>query len=114
MARVIKRGEIWIVNLEPGSYRKIHKKRPALVISSQIVNEETAHTIIIPVSSQTPHVLGVEMISIGKKEGLTKSSVLLPLFIRSIDQELLVKKIGAVSEEVLAHVEEVLKVLLSL
>lgn len=114
MARVIARGDIWIVDLNPGSYREIHKKRPCLIISGSEVNEETNSTIIIPTSSQVPKVLGIDKIAVGKKEGFTKASVLLPLFIRSIDQDRLVKKIGAVSEEILIYVEEVIKLILAI
>ena len=114
MARVIKRGEIWIVDLEPGTHQEMHKKRPALIVSHNKINEKTAHAIIVPASTKVPHTIGIEMIHIGKKEGLDKPSVLLPIYIRSIDQERLIKKLGTVSEETLNHVDEVLKLILAI
>ena len=114
MARIIKRGDIWIVDLNPGSYREIHKKRPSLIISDNVVNDETHHAVIIPVSSQVPKTLGIDKIPIGKKYGVAKPSVLLPIMIRSIDQDRLIRKTGSVSEETLIHVDEVLKLILAI
>lgn len=114
MAKIIKRGQLWLIDLEPASHRELHKKRPALIISDNSIQETTPYVIIIPTSSQVPKTIGVEMVLIGKKEGLNRSSVLLPLFIRSIDQERLVKKIGKVSNEILAQVEEAVQIVLGI
>lgn len=114
MAKIIKRGEIWTVNLEPSLHREIHKKRPALIISNNIINDKTYYAILIPISSQVPKIIGPEMVLVGKKEGLDKQSVILPLFIRSVDQERLIKKIGALTEIKLLEAESSLKILLQL
>lgn len=114
MAKIIKRGEIWIVNLEPSLHREMHKKRPALVISNDLVHEKTYHVIVIPISSQAPKTIGPEMVLIGKKEGLDKQSVILPLYIRSVDQTRLIEKIGSLTETKLLEVGESLKVVLQL
>lgn len=114
MAGKVKRGEVWLVNLEPSMHREIHKKRPALVISTNAVNTNTFHTIVIPISSQVPKIVGPEMVVVGRREGLDKSSVVLPLFIRSVDQKRLVKRIGKISKVKLAEVEEAMKLILEL
>lgn len=114
MARIIKRGDIWIANLEPGVYREIHKKRPALIISHDLVNAEVDHVVVIPISSQFYRTIGVDRVLVGEKEGLKKPSVLLPIYIQSIDQQRLVKKIGRISEETLIEVENATKVVLGL
>lgn len=114
MARIIKRGEIWLINLEPGFGKEIHKKRPALIISKDSINLQTNHVIIIPTSSQIPAILGIEMVLIDKIKGLDKKSVLLPVFIKSIDQERLIQKIGVISKIKLREVEEAIKIVLDL
>lgn len=110
----MKRGEVWLINLEPGFGREIHKKRPALILSKDSIHTDTDHVIIIPASSLVPKIMGIEMVSIGKKEGLDKQSVLLPVFIRSIDQERLIKKIGTVIKTKLQEIEEAIKIVLDL
>lgn len=114
MAKIIKRGEIWTVNLEPSLHREIHKKRPALVISSNNVHKKTYHVIVIPISSQVPKTIGPEMVLVGKKEGLNRQSIVLPIFIRSVDQERLVRKIGSLTETKLLEVAESLRLTLQL
>lgn len=110
----MKRGEIWIINLEPGFGREIHKKRPALILSENSIHTNSDHVIIIPASSLVPKLIGIEMVSIGKKEGLDKASVLLPLYIRSVDQERLIKKAGRISKVKLKEIEEAVKIVLDL
>jgi len=112
MAKVIKRGDIWTINLEPSIHRELHKIRPALIISNDLIHKQTFHVIVIPISSQVPSNIGPEMVLVGKKEGLDKESVILPLFIRSIDQKRLVKKIGKLAKTKLLEVEESLKLLI--
>lgn len=114
MAKIIKRGDIWVINLEPAVHREIHKKRPALVISTDIIHKETFHVIIIPISSQVPKIIGSEMVRVGKREGLDAQSVILPIFIRSVDQKRLVEKIGKLDKNKLSETEEALKLVLDL
>src|SRR5438270_7824426 len=101
MAEVIKRGDIWIVDLNPGFGREIHKKRPVLIISKNIIHQTTINVIIIPISSQVPQTIGPEMILLDNETGLEKPSVAFPLFIRSIDQARLVKRVGSINQKIL-------------
>jgi len=110
----MKRGEVWIVNLDPGFAREIHKKRPALIVSKDLIHEATTNVIVIPISSQVPLVVGPEMIVVGKEAGVEKRSILLPLFIRSIDQARLVKKIGEITGETMGELEKAIKLILDL
>jgi mRNA interferase MazF len=110
----MKRGDIWIVNLDPGFGREIHKKRPALIVSRNLIHQATKNVIIIPISSQVPATVGPEMILLHKNAGVEKTSVLLPLFIRSIDQVRLVKKIGSLPTKIMNDVEDAIKLILDL
>jgi mRNA interferase MazF len=110
----VKRGDIWIVNLDPGFGREIHKKRPALIVSKNLIHQATSNVIIIPISSQVPPTVGPEMMILHKDAGVEKTSVLLPLFIRSIDQVRLVKKIGSLPAKIMIEVEEAIKLVLDL
>ena len=114
MARLISRGDLWIVDLDPAYGREIHKKRPALIISNNNNNRNTYHVIVIPSTSIVPKQASEEIVSVGGIKGFEKESVLLPLLIRSIDQDRLVKKIGKLSKEKLKEVEYSLKLVLGL
>lgn len=109
-----KRGQIYIANLEPSYGREIHKKRPVLIFSNNDLNYRTPYVVVIPSSSIVPDVISAEMVYLGKVEGFKSESVLLPIFIRSIDQDRLIKKVGVLSKQKILEVEEALKIVLAL
>lgn len=109
-----RRGHIYIADLDPAFGREIHKKRPVLVISSDIFNRGTPFAVVIPISSIIPNVISPEMVEIGKIKGLDKKSIFLSLFIRSIDQERLHKKIATLPKDKLLEVEDALKLVLGM
>ena len=109
-----KRGEIYIADLEPGFGREIRKKRPVLIISNNNLNKGTPFVVVIPTSSIVPQTVNPEMVVLGKLKGLKKKSLLLPLFVRSIDKDRLIKKVGKISKHKLLEVEEAIKLVLGL
>ncbi len=110
----MKRGDFWIVNLEPGYGKEMRKKRPGLIISGDSFNNIAHYVIVIPTTSIVPSILSEEMVDLGKPKSFDKKSVLLPLYIRNIDKERLVKKIGKISPKKLRETEEKLKMVLEL
>lgn len=108
---VVKRGEIWLTNFDPGFGTELHKNRPSLVISSNEVNKHHPRVIVIPVS--TKNYSGLSVVNIASKEsGLDKQSVILPAEIRAVDKVRLTKRLGKVSKNKLTQVEEVTKLIL--
>ena len=109
-----KKGELYITDLDPAFGREIHKKRPVLVISANMYNENTPHVVIIPISSIISNTITPEMVLLGKIKGLDKESVLLPIYIRSIDQHRLIKKVGRISGKKLKDVEHAISLVLGM
>lgn len=109
-----KRGEIYIADLNPAFGREIHKKRPVLVISSDVINKNFPTVIMLPFSSIVPGAIGADTIQVSKSTGLNKDSVILATQIRSIDKNRLVEKVGKLSGEKLAEVEDSLKLVLGM
>ena len=114
MAGLVKRGEIWIVNLDPGFGREIHKKRPAVIISNNELNKISRDIVIIPSTSIIPSKPSNEIVDVSGVLGFDTKSSLLPLLIRSVDEERLIKKAGVLPEEKLVELEEALKLVLDL
>lgn len=109
----IKRGYIWSTDLRPGVGREITKIRPALVISTNIINSSSATVVIVPISSQIPPMLGADRILVSQRQtGLAKESVILCGQIRAIDKARLKKKIGAIDKSTLEKVEQALQLIL--
>lgn len=108
---VITRGEIWLTNFDPGFRTELHKNRPALVISSNDVNNHHPRIIVIPISTKNYSGLSVVQ-NTSKGSGLDKESVILPIEIRAIDKMRLKKKLGKIPKGKLREVEEVIKLVL--
>lgn len=108
-----KRGEIYIADLDPAFGREIYKKRPVLIISNNLINQNSFHIISVPFSSIVPEVMGPDMIKVSVKE-LSKESVILTNQIISIDKVRLLKKVRKISKQKIQEVEKALKLVLEL
>src|SRR5258708_9565772 len=51
MERVMKRGEIWLVSLDPTSGHEQQGRRPVLIVSPEAFNKITKLPIILPITS---------------------------------------------------------------
>lgn len=110
---VVKRGEVWIVNFNPGFGTELHKNRPALLISANQINQHHPRVIVIPISTKNysgPHVVKI----ISKNAGLDRQSLVLPVEIRAVDKKRLIKKIGMLSKTEIKEAEEALKLVLGM
>ena len=109
-----KNGEIFIADLNPSFGREIHKKRPVLIISNNVLNQVLPTVIVIPFSSIIPQFIGPDIVKINKQKGLNKQSTIIVNQLRSIDKERLVKKVGKLSKTNSQEVEEAIKIVLDL
>ncbi|MAE42920.1 PemK family transcriptional regulator [Candidatus Woesearchaeota archaeon] len=111
----VRRGEIWIVNLDPTLGHEIKKARPGVIIQNDIGNEYSPITIIAPITSQNVEKIYPFEVSLTKKiTGLDKDSKVLLNQIRAIDKKRLVKKLGKVDVETLNKVDYAIRVSLGL
>jgi mRNA interferase MazF len=96
-----KRGEIWLVDLNPARGQEIQKTRPVIVISSDLFNP-IAIRISIPITSwQTkfndrPFMVRMDANS---ENGLGQDSAGNLLQIRSLSTERFIRKLGQISNE---------------
>lgn len=70
--------------------------------------------IVVPTTAIVPNILSEEMVNLGKPKGFAEDSVLLPLYIRSIDKGRLMKKIGRITKGKLMEAEKKLKLVLGI
>ncbi|MAG16180.1 PemK family transcriptional regulator [Candidatus Woesearchaeota archaeon] len=111
----VKRGDIWLVNLDPTIGHEIKKSRPGVIIQNDLGNKYSQVTIVAPVTSQkTEKVYPFEVLLMNRISGLDKSSKVLLNQIRAIDKKRLVKRLGKVDEEILNRINEAIKISLGL
>ncbi len=114
----MKRGEIYWANLNPRSGSEQFGKRPVIIISHDVFNENMKwHSIIVvPVSTSDKQARrGPTAIVLAKgTAGLKESSVALCHQVTTLDRSKLNERIGMISKEILFEVEAGLKAALSI
>jgi mRNA interferase MazF len=97
--KIPKRGEIWIVNLDPTIGSEIRKTRPAIILSNNINNEYANTVTVIPVTSATKKIYPFETFIPAGEVGLKKDSKAKANQIRTVDKLRLVQSIGSLSDD---------------
>lgn len=95
----MKRGDIWLVNLDPTVGSEIKKSRPCVVVSPAELNDHLRTVMVAPMTSKGfPAPFRVAL-----THGGTKGLILLDQ-LRTVDKVRLAKKLGAVSAKTLSAV----------
>lgn len=106
-----KRGDVYLVALDPTQGREIAKTRPAVVIQNDIGNRCSDVTIVAPVTSKhDAELYPTEVLVRTPEGGLTTDSVVLLNQIRAVDKRRLVRRLGALQPPTMALVDEALAV----
>ncbi|MGF6229234.1 mRNA interferase MazF [Inquilinus ginsengisoli] len=95
---MVKRGEVWLVALDPTIGSEIQKTRPCLIISPPELHDHLRTVIAAPMTTGSRPAGFRVPVSFQGKTGL----VLLDQ-IRTLDKQRLVKRLGAVSAPTLAQ-----------
>jgi mRNA interferase MazF len=95
MAMVIKRFEVYLIDLDPTVGSEIKKSRPCLVISPDEMNRHIATVIIAPMTTKGRAYPTRVVCKFQGKEG----QIVLDQ-IRTVDKTRLVRKLGKISEKV--------------
>jgi mRNA interferase MazF len=108
------RGEVWLADLNPVKEHEQAGKRPCLVISVDLFNQGASGLIVVlPITSKEKRIpFHVELNP--PEGGLKVRSFIKCEDVRSISVERLEKRWGTVSSEILAAVEDRLRILLGL
>ena len=101
-----RRGEIWLVSLEPTTGSEIGKIRPALVISNDRNNQFADTVTVIPITSKTKKIYPFETFLSHQETHLPRDSKAKSNQIRTIDKRRLIKLLVKLSSEKIAEVEQ--------
>lgn len=100
----MKRGEIWLVNLDPTIGSEIRKSRPCVIVSPAELNDHLRTVILAPMTSKgfaAP--FRVPLTHAG-----TKGLILLDQ-VRVVDKARLVKRLGSITAKTLAATLAILR-----
>lgn len=108
----MKQGELWMVNLNPVKGREQAGERPVLIISGNLLNENTDIVIACPLTTKLKRYHGNLILKPSKENGLDKTSEVLTWQVRSISKKRLIKKLGSIADQDLQKVHSTLNDLL--
>jgi mRNA interferase MazF len=113
MTEQLKRGEVWLANLNPTQGSEQAGIRPVIIFQNDIVSQFSTTTIAIPLTTNQRRALLPICVLIEQGEGgVSQDSVALCFQIRVLDKTRLIRKLGQLSAETVAQLEEVMLVTL--
>src|SRR5688500_493358 len=93
--RIIRRGEVYLVNFDPAVGSEIQKTRPAVVLQINTLNSSSNVTIVAAISSRFREPVSRTKILLQPPEGgVIRPSVVVTNQIRSIDRARLTMFLG--------------------
>ena len=108
------RGDIWLVDLHPTRDPEQAGRRPALVVSTNALNQGPAGLVVVLPITTTERRIPLHVPVLPPEGNLLRPSYVKCEDIRSITVERLVERWGAVSNATLAVVADRLRILLDL
>jgi mRNA interferase MazF len=115
----VVRGEVFLVELDPVVGSESNKTRPAVIVSSNAVNDSAMRRgrgviTIVPVTRNLTHVFPFQVLLLKDDSGLPLDSKAQAEQVCSISTERLVRRIGTVSAERMLELDDALRLHLSL
>jgi mRNA interferase MazF len=107
---IIKRGNIYLANLDPAIGSEINKTRPVIVVSNDINNQYSNTVTILPVTSNINKIYPFEVFIEKGVANLPKDSKIKADQIRTIDTSRLFKEIGTRPNTIVEQIEEALRI----
>lgn len=102
----VKRGDIWLADLNPIRGSEQAGTRPVLVFQNNAINEFTTTVLAIPLTTNLRRAALPSCVQIAEGEGgLSSDSVALCHQLRVLDKSRFIHKIGTVGANTIAEVE---------
>lgn len=113
MTQQLKRGGVWLANLNPTQGSEQAGIRPIIIFQNNIVSQFSTTIIAIPLTTnQRRATLPICMLINQGNGGLAQDSVALCFQIRVLDKTRLIQRLGQLNSETIAQLEEVMLVTL--
>ncbi len=107
------RGEVWMVNFNPGRGSEQRGMRPALIIQNNVGNQYGSTTIVAAITT-TIKTYPVTVVLDRHEGGLSQQSMVNLAQILTVDKQRLMKRLGAVSQARLGEINAALLISLGL
>lgn len=113
------RGELRMVDLEPVRGAEANKRRPAVIVSNDAANSTAARLAagvltVVPVTSSAERVYPFQVLLPAGTAGLTRDSKAQAEQVRSIDTERIGERLGRLPDDLMAALDDALRLHLAL
>ncbi len=106
---VVRRGDVFLANLDPTIGVEIKKTRPVIVLSNDSINQFSQLVVVVPLTKNTAHLSPSHMVIPKGVARLTFTSKAVTEQVKALDKRRLVKRLGSLTSPLLAQVERALK-----
>lgn len=103
-----RRGDVFLVNLDPIIGSEVGKTRPAVVVQNDLANRSSPTVTVIPLSSNVDRVFPFQVRIPAGEGGLERESKALCEQIRTLSRDRLLQRLGALSPERLKEIRAAL------
>jgi len=111
----VKRGDIFLANLEPIQGSEQGGIRPVLIIQNDVSNKYSPVTIVAAITSKIfDKEFPTNVFILKEESGLDKDSTIILNQIRTIDKSRLIKKVGSLDFQLMDKVDLALMISLNL
>ena len=115
----MRRGEIRVVDLDPGRGSEANKRRPAVIVSNDGANAVAARIgrgviTVLPITSNVRRIYPFQVRLPGAASGLRQDSKVQAEQVRSVAVERLGERIGLVPAAIMLQIDEALRLHLAL
>jgi len=115
----MRRGDIWLFDLEPTQGSEAGKVRPVVIVSNDGANISALRTgggvvTVVPVTSNVSHVLSFQVELDPAHTGLRTASKAQPEQIRSVSVSRAITRVGGIRESDMSRLDTALRTHLSL
>jgi mRNA interferase MazF len=115
----MRRGEIWQVDLDRVVGSEANKQRPAVIVSNDRANATAARlgrgvVTVVPVTSSVAKVYPFQVLLSATTSGLVVASKAQAEQVRSVSTNRVSKRLGRVSSDEMAHLDDALRLHLDL
>ena len=110
----MRRGEIWLINLDPTLGAEIKKTRPAIIVNDDAIGSLPLK-VIVPITDWKDHYAAAPWLvrlAPDAENNLAKLSAADAFQVRSVSQERFVRRLGKLSETTMQAVTEALAIVL--
>lgn len=101
----MKQGEIWDIYLDPVRGREQGGRRPAVILSGNLLNKHLDVVIVCPLTSKIKNYKGNLILAPDEKNGLQEKSEVLTFHIRSVSKKRLDKKLGEITSKEISYIK---------